>query len=66
MATHVPDIADVRVNSSRLCISVRDPDGIDEMALRQWVRAVARPGKDSVHLILGPDAQAWAAGINSP
>ncbi|MEJ0086886.1 MAG: N-acetylglucosamine-specific PTS transporter subunit IIBC [Pseudomonadota bacterium] len=59
------NITSIHVNASRLCVSLRDPDGIDEAALRGWARAVARPSVNSVHLILGPEAGAWAAGIEA-
>jgi PTS system N-acetylglucosamine-specific IIC component len=57
------NIANLHVNSSRLCVSVRDAAAVDETALRNSVRAVARPAANSVHLILGPDAQAWAVAF---
>jgi PTS system N-acetylglucosamine-specific IIC component len=57
------NISGVRINSSRLCVSLREPSAIDEAALRKAVRAVARPAADSVHLILGPSAPEWAAAL---
>jgi PTS system N-acetylglucosamine-specific IIC component len=59
------NITGVRLNSSRLCVSVRDPGAVDELALDKTVRAVSRPTADSVHLILGPDAPAWAAALET-
>jgi N-acetylglucosamine PTS system EIICBA or EIICB component len=57
------NISSVRVNSTRLCISLRDPAAVNEAALRGSVRAVARPAADSVHLILGSEAPAWEAAL---
>ncbi|HEV7605952.1 MAG TPA: N-acetylglucosamine-specific PTS transporter subunit IIBC [Steroidobacteraceae bacterium] len=52
-------------NASRLFLEVRDPSAIDENALRQSVRAVARPAPHSVHLVVGPAAGAWIAQIKT-
>jgi N-acetylglucosamine PTS system EIICBA or EIICB component len=57
------NIAAVRFNASRLCVTLNDPDAIDETALGTAVRAMARPTPDSVHLILGPAAREWAAAL---
>ena len=57
------NISSVHVNSTRLCISLRDPAAVNETALRGSVRAVARPAADSVHLILGSEAPAWEAAL---
>jgi PTS system N-acetylglucosamine-specific IIC component len=57
------NISSVRVNSTRLCVSLRDPAAVNETALRGAVRAVARPAADSVHLILGSEAPAWEAAL---
>jgi PTS system N-acetylglucosamine-specific IIC component len=57
------NIAAVRLNSSRLCVSLNAASAIDEVALMTAVRAVARPAPDSVHLILGPAARDWAAAL---
>jgi PTS system N-acetylglucosamine-specific IIC component len=59
------NISAVRLNSSRLCLTLLDPNAVDEAALSSAVRAVARPAAASVHLILGPDARAWAAALES-
>jgi PTS system N-acetylglucosamine-specific IIC component len=59
------NISGVRLNSSRLCVSLRDPEVIDESALGKTVRAIARPAPGSVHLIFGPDARAWAAALEA-
>jgi len=55
------NIAALRLVSSRLCLSLRDPTLVDEAALAAEVRAVARPAPKSVHLILGPAAAALRA-----
>jgi PTS system N-acetylglucosamine-specific IIC component len=57
------NIADVELRSSRLCVSVRDPAAVDETALASSVRAVARPAPGSIHLVVGPGAPAWFAGM---
>lgn len=57
------NIADLELRSSRLCVSVRDPAAVDESALASSVRAVARPAPSSVHLVVGPGAPAWFAGM---
>ncbi|MEO8063946.1 MAG: N-acetylglucosamine-specific PTS transporter subunit IIBC [Pseudomonadota bacterium] len=59
------NISAVHLNSSRLVVSLRDPNALDEAALSKTVRAVARPAADSVHLIVGPDAQAWASALQA-
>jgi PTS system N-acetylglucosamine-specific IIC component len=57
------NIADLELRSSRLCISVREPAAVDEAVLMGAVRAVARPAPRSVHLVIGPGAPAWFAGM---
>ena len=49
--------------SSRLCVAVRDPAAVNETALSKAVRAVARPAPDTVHLVIGPEAGSWFAGM---
>jgi PTS system N-acetylglucosamine-specific IIC component len=60
------NISGIRLNSSRLVVSLRDPRAVDEAVLHETVRAVSRPTADSVHLILGPDAPAWATALKAP
>ena len=55
------NIVELRLGSSRLCLSVRDPAAVDEAALAQAVRAVARPAPGQFHLVLGPEAPSWFA-----
>jgi PTS system N-acetylglucosamine-specific IIC component len=57
------NIVALRLVSSRLCLSLRDPTLVNEAALAAEVRAVARPTAKSVHLILGPAAATWRAGM---
>ena len=57
------NIAELELRSSRLCISVREPAQVDEAALAGAVRAMARPAPRSIHLVVGPDAPAWFAGM---
>jgi N-acetylglucosamine PTS system EIICBA or EIICB component len=57
------NIAQVHLGSSRLCVVVRDPAVVDENALARSVRALARPAPASLHLVLGPAAEAWYAEL---
>ncbi len=57
------NITEVQLNPSRLCLTLRDPAALDEKALAQAVRAVARPEPGRVHLVLGPAADAWYAEL---
>jgi N-acetylglucosamine PTS system EIICBA or EIICB component len=57
------NIRDVGGNASRLIMTVRDPAAVDEQALRRMVRAVARPAADSLHVVVGPAADAWIARL---
>ena len=57
------NIVDLHLGSSRLCLSVRDPAAVDESALAQAVRAVARPAPGKIHLVLGPEAGSWFAEL---
>jgi PTS system N-acetylglucosamine-specific IIC component len=57
------NIAELELRSSRLCISVREPAVVDEAALASSVRAVARPAPRTIHLVVGPGAQEWFAGM---
>ena len=60
------NISAVRLNASRVCLSLRDPSAIDEAALSRAVRAVARPSAGSVHLILGSDASSLGGRSRDP
>jgi PTS system N-acetylglucosamine-specific IIC component len=57
------NIAEVHLSSSRVCVSVRDPAAVNEPALSRTVRAVARPAPQTIHLVLGPQAESWFAGL---
>jgi len=57
------NIRDLELRSSRLCVAVRDAAAVDEGALAKTVRAIARPAPGSVHLVVGPGAAAWYAGL---
>jgi len=57
------NLRDVRGNASRLLVTVHDPAAVDEDALRQKVRAVARPVPDSLHLVVGSMASSWIAQL---
>jgi PTS system N-acetylglucosamine-specific IIC component len=60
------NITSLHANATRLCISVRDPSAVNEAALGPLTRALARPTPASVHLIVGPDARAWASAMETP
>jgi PTS system N-acetylglucosamine-specific IIC component len=57
------NITSLELRSSRLCIAVREADAVDEGALAKTVRAIARPAPGSIHLVVGPAAAAWFAGL---
>jgi N-acetylglucosamine PTS system EIICBA or EIICB component len=59
------NIREVRGNASRLFVAVADPTVIDEDALRGTVRALSRPAPGSVHLVVGPTANAWLAQVKA-
>ena len=59
------NIVELHLGSSRLCISVRDPAAVDDAALAQAVRAVARPAPGTIHLVLGPEAPSWFAEMKA-
>jgi len=52
--------------SSRLWVDLADPGRADEAALRRLgVRMIARPSGNALHLIVGADAAAVAAGLQA-
>ena len=57
------NVREVVGNASRLLVTVRDPAAVDETALRQQMRAVARPTPESLHVVVGPEAAAWIARL---
>jgi len=57
------NIADLKLTASRLQVSVRDPAAVNESVLSGVVRAVARPTAGSIHLVIGPAADAWFAEL---
>ena len=57
------NIADLRLTSSRLQVALKDPGALNESLLAGVVRAVARPAPASVHLVVGPAAEAWFAEL---
>jgi len=57
------NITGLELRSSRLCVAVREPSVIDETALASSVRALARPTPNSIHLVVGPGASSWFAGL---
>jgi PTS system N-acetylglucosamine-specific IIC component len=59
------NILELQGNSSRLYVTVRNPALVDENGLRAAVRAVGRPAPQSLHLVVGPAAGAWIAGLRA-
>jgi PTS system N-acetylglucosamine-specific IIC component len=60
------NISEVSPCSSRVRAQVRKPEAVDVTKLKALgARAVARPRPDSVHLIVGPHADALAAAIGA-
>ena len=60
------NVLKVETCSSRLRVSVRTGDGIDDNTLRALgVRGVVRPKADSVHLVIGPTADAVAEKLKA-
>jgi PTS system N-acetylglucosamine-specific IIC component len=57
------NIAELELRSSRLCVAVHEPAAVDEAVLANSVRAVARPTPRNLHLVVGPAAAAWFAGM---
>ncbi len=57
------NITGLQLTSSRLAVAVRNPGAVNESALAGVVRAVARPAPDSIHLVIGPSADAWFAEL---
>jgi PTS system N-acetylglucosamine-specific IIC component len=57
------NITGLELRSSRLCVTVREGAAVDEAALAKSVRAIARPAPGSIHLVVGPAAAGWFAGL---
>jgi len=59
------NIAAVKPRASRLCVAVRAGDKVDLARLGALgLRGVALASPTSVHLIIGPDTQAWAEQLS--
>jgi PTS system N-acetylglucosamine-specific IIC component len=59
------NISGMQLRASRVCVTVRDPGAVDASALATRVRALARPSPDSIHLVIGPSANAWFAELTN-
>jgi PTS system N-acetylglucosamine-specific IIC component len=58
------NVVEAGAASSRLWLKLRDPAAIDAAALEQLgTKAVATPGKNVVHLIIGAEAEPIAASL---
>jgi PTS system N-acetylglucosamine-specific IIC component len=58
------NVREIGAASTRLLVSVRNASSIDESALRSLgLRGVARPGGDTVHIVIGPGADAARAAL---
>ncbi len=59
------NVKEAQSASSRIRVMVADVAKVDEAALRSiGARAVAHPAAGSVHVLLGPNAEVLAAGLN--
>jgi PTS system N-acetylglucosamine-specific IIC component len=59
------NLREVRAASSRLVVTVEDPERVDEEALRSLSRALARPSPANIQLIIGPNAGAWWSALQA-
>ena len=59
------NIAGMQLRASRVCVTVRDPGAVDASALASQVRTLARPSPQSIHLVIGPAADAWFAELTT-
>ncbi|MDE2486180.1 MAG: N-acetylglucosamine-specific PTS transporter subunit IIBC [Alphaproteobacteria bacterium] len=60
------NLAEVAASTSRIRLRLRDPQALDEPALRGLgLRALARPAADVVHLVIGPAAAPLAARLSA-
>jgi phosphotransferase system IIB component len=60
------NLAAIEAASTRVLITLRDAAKLDPRALQELpLRGVARPAPTSVHLVVGPDAEALLRGLNS-
>jgi len=57
------NLGELRALATRLCVTVSDPSSVDEAALRQLTRGIARPHPRSIHLVLGPSSPQWLAAL---
>src|SRR6185436_12315930 len=56
------NISELGASSTRVRVSVVDPNAVDEPALRALgLRGIARPAPKHVHLVIGPAAEAALA-----
>jgi PTS system N-acetylglucosamine-specific IIC component len=61
------NITGLSANSTRVRIGVSDPRVVDESALRGLgLRGVAHPTPNSLHLVIGPEAEAALAALAQP
>jgi N-acetylglucosamine PTS system EIICBA or EIICB component len=60
------NVRDVQLAASRICIAVKDASAIVEARVAGLsVRGVARPSRDSLHIVLGPAAGAVFQELNA-
>jgi N-acetylglucosamine PTS system EIICBA or EIICB component len=60
------NVRDVKLAASRLCIAVKDADAVADSRIASLaVRGVARPARNSLHIVLGPSAGALFQELNA-
>jgi PTS system N-acetylglucosamine-specific IIC component len=60
------NVREVKLAASRLCIAVKNADAVVNSRIAALsVRGVARPAPDSLHLVLGPGADAVFRELNA-
>jgi N-acetylglucosamine PTS system EIICBA or EIICB component len=60
------NVRDVRLAASRLCIGLKNADAVvDSRVAELTVRGIARPARDSLHVVLGPSASVLYQELNA-
>jgi N-acetylglucosamine PTS system EIICBA or EIICB component len=60
------NVRDVQLAASRICIAVKDDDAVNDARISELtVRGIARPARNSLHIVLGPSAGALFQELNA-
>jgi phosphotransferase system IIB component len=52
-------VSGVQLAASRICVAIKDDAAVDDSRIAELtVRGVARPARNSLHIVLGPSAGA--------